>query len=111
MWTTRFPCPGFEHSQFLLPWATVLWQRGTVAGGTMSLAERPEKRHLSAIFERQVGLTDRQALLRMRQCQKPLLAPRTHARGVSDERRYRHRECCSHPCRRFQRGICERPGP
>src|SRR4029453_1145145 len=111
MWTTRFPCPGIEHSQFPLPWATVLWQRGKVAGGLASLAERPEKRQLSRIFERQVGLTVRQALPRMRQCQKPLLAPKLDVTGVSDERRYRHRECRPHPSWRFQRGIREPTSP
>src|SRR5262249_57583165 len=57
-----FACPGFEHSQFPLIWATVLWHRGSAVHGAASLAERPKKRQLSAIFDSQVMFTDPHAL-------------------------------------------------
>ena len=110
MWITRFPCPGFEHSQFPLMWATVLWHRGSAACGEASLAERPKKRQLSGIFDWQVRLTDQRGLPRMRQCQKPPPAPELDATGASDERRHRHRERCPHPGWRIQWGIRQSAG-
>src|SRR5262249_17216263 len=111
MWITRFSGPGFEHSQFPLLWATVLWHRGRVEHSARSLAERPKKPQLSRIFERQVMLTGPHG---RRGCggAKNRVPPRTSTvKGVSDERRHRHRECRPHPGRRIQWGICEPAGP
>src|SRR5262245_39719948 len=102
MWITRFPRPGFEHSQFPLIWATVLWHRDSAGHGAASLAERPKKRHLSTIFDRQVMLTDPHGLPRMRQCQISPPAPERDATGVSHERRHRHRKRYPYPGWRIQ---------
>jgi hypothetical protein len=71
IWITRFPCPDFKHSQFMLRGATVLWRRGRAPATRFALAETSKKRQFSGISEGRVLLTDLPGLPRMRQCQKP----------------------------------------
>src|SRR5690348_4960322 len=94
---TRFPCPGLEHSQFPLRWATVLWHRGSAGPTSATLAERSKKRQLSLITEWQVELTDRLGLIRMRQCRKIRWMPPSLTTGASYEGRHCHRERGSYP--------------
>jgi hypothetical protein len=57
---TRFPCPGFEHSQFPLRWATVLWHRGSAGNGVGISCGKLEKAPIvSNIW--MTGRVDRQA--------------------------------------------------